>query len=112
MAALATLEIEGCGLTTRSIQQISSSLQPESSLVKLCIGELVLAFHQCTYLQSIENAGNRDRICTHIYQSSGKYSTTWMLVTQSLCIYYVMQVTTTQLEEVPYPSYFKSSLGS
>ncbi|KAG0561292.1 hypothetical protein KC19_9G052400 [Ceratodon purpureus] len=36
--ALATLEIEGCGLTTRTIQQISSSLQPESSLVKLCIG--------------------------------------------------------------------------
>lgn len=36
--ALATLEIERCGLTTRTIQQISSSLQPESSLVKLCIG--------------------------------------------------------------------------
>lgn len=65
MAALATLEIEKCGLTTRTIQQISSSLQPESSLVKLCIGEPVLALRQCPFLQNIKNAGNCEGKCTH-----------------------------------------------
>jgi hypothetical protein len=65
MAALATLEIEGCGLTTRTIQQISSSLHPESSLVKLCIGELVLALRQRSYLQNIKNAENYEEICLH-----------------------------------------------
>lgn len=44
MAALATLEVEECGLTTRTIQQISSSLHPDCSLVKLCIGESLLTF--------------------------------------------------------------------
>lgn len=43
-AALATLEVEECGLTTRTIQQISSSLHPDCSLVKLCIGESLLTF--------------------------------------------------------------------
>lgn len=50
MTALATLEIEGCGLTTRTFQQISSSLHPDSSLVKLCVGEWKLMQARCQLL--------------------------------------------------------------
>lgn len=77
MAALATLEVEECGLTTRTIQQISSSLHPDCSLVKLCIGESLLTFfsiwvevtmylsynqrYDCSFLKRLESNSSDHR---------------------------------------------------